>query len=662
MVHGLNYLSPGVYYLQDPRSRIYNFDPYLEKIMPISEFDFSLLKEYITSSKDETLSSMAKEHKSKYAGSSSSMTGLLSQFHFLLSNWRPINFSMLSKDFPVSSTKFTKWCKAPSAVFLRYKDGAYAIDSDNTLQSSNVLMLLGKSMEKLLTLTPDRYERYRKNNDNPVTHDEREKPEVYNYTSFGDILMRSQLDAHDPRLPGSGLFDLKSRAVVSIRMELDNHERGSGYEIRHDQGQWESFEREYHDMVRATLLKYALQVRVGRMDGIFVAYHNVERIFGFQYISLEEMDLALHGQKNTILGNQEFELSLKLLNEVLDRIIERFPKQVMLTFNIWFNADFVQSCRLLFEAKENSSSLNIYAVPVDDDEIQSSIKSAGNQVQQLKRTIYGSTESLPEAISEDLPEQNNIDHASQYFERPNNLIGEQPEQKPNVPLKHVDNSTETGVSNAEKDLVSKEEQHSINPDNRSLSPDSEKSNEIQDIGEAGEIIEPTPVSYESAPEESSQSFEDGKEIGEPSDGKFPMIGKRIRTEASEVQNNGSTSEKEEAEQPIFLLQLHVANKVNDIYVARPEQLAPADKWDLEYRIDEVKETSKALKMYSDCLKSRGKLFEETKNVEWKKSSFYIENLRRLSDKGRHWRQEQNVVDEAVGQVVYKSSDSTTLQS
>lgn len=300
--------------------------------MPISEFDFSLLKDYITTSQDETLTSIAKEKKLKYMGSSSSMTGLLSHFHFLLSNWRSINVSMLSKDFPVQSKKFTKWCKAPSAVFLCYKDGAYAIDNDNTFQTSNVLTYLGKSMEKLLTLSSDKYERYRKTNDNPVTSSEREKPEMYNYSSLGDILMRSQLDAYDPRLPGSGLFDLKSRAVISIRMEVNNHERGLGYEIKHEQGQWESFEREYHDMIRATLLKYALQVRMGRMDGIFVAYHNVERIFGFQYISLDEMDLALHGQSDTYLGNQEFELSLKLLNEILDRIVQKFPKQVMLCY------------------------------------------------------------------------------------------------------------------------------------------------------------------------------------------------------------------------------------------------------------------------------------------------------------------------------------------
>ena len=47
--------NPGIYLLQDPRSRVYNFDPYLEKIMPVHEFDFDALSEYKTSSKDQDL-------------------------------------------------------------------------------------------------------------------------------------------------------------------------------------------------------------------------------------------------------------------------------------------------------------------------------------------------------------------------------------------------------------------------------------------------------------------------------------------------------------------------------------------------------------------------------------------------------------------------------
>jgi hypothetical protein len=36
--------------------------------------------------------------------------------------------------------------------------------------------------------------------------------------------MRSQLDCVDTRLPGAGVFDVKTRAAVPIRMDLLNYE------------------------------------------------------------------------------------------------------------------------------------------------------------------------------------------------------------------------------------------------------------------------------------------------------------------------------------------------------------------------------------------------------------------------------------------------------
>ena len=324
----MRHLSPGVYQLQDTRSRVYNFDPYLQKIMPIAEFDFNALKEYITSSRDKSLSRIAKEHGKRYMGSTSSMTEVLSHFHFLLSQWRPINTSMLSKDFPASLKSFTEHQRIPSAIFLRWKDGSYAIDADKQFASATVLSMLGKSMEKLLTLQTDEFERYRKSNPGQVSEDEQLAPESYHYSTLGDFMMRSQLDAHDPRLPGTGMFDLKTRSVVSIRMDVVNYEHGIGYEIKNRRGEWESYEREYYDMIRAAFLKYSLQVRMGRMDGIFVAFHNIQRIFGFQYISLAEMDSTIHGQQDTSIGDQEFKLSLDLLNKVLDRATEKYPETV----------------------------------------------------------------------------------------------------------------------------------------------------------------------------------------------------------------------------------------------------------------------------------------------------------------------------------------------
>jgi hypothetical protein len=370
--------NPGVYYLRDLRSRVYNFDPYLSSIMPVKEFDFSALKEYITSSRDETLISAAVEEGKKYTGSTSSMTSAISHFHYLLSAWRPPNFSNLSKNFPLQYESYTGIQRAPSAIFLRWRNGTYAIDADKEFDTATVLMMLGKSMEKLLTLKTDEFERYRRKHSSSISEEERNEPESFHYTSMGDFLMRSQLDAYDSRLPGSGMFDLKTRAVASIRMDAKNYEQGLGYEIKSSQGEWESYEREYHDMIRAAFLKYSLQVRMGRMDGIFVAYHNTERIFGFQYISLEEMDTALHGTNDRTLGDAEFKVSLALLNAALDRATKKYPEQ---------------SLRLHFHTRESASGgsthMNIFAEPMTEEMIQQIQETNKAQIAEYERELLG---------------------------------------------------------------------------------------------------------------------------------------------------------------------------------------------------------------------------------------------------------------------------------
>jgi hypothetical protein len=378
--------NEGVYVLQDPRTRVFNFDPYLATIMPVKEFDFDALKQYVTSSKDTTLIGVAKKHNKKFTGSTSSMTATLAHFHYLLSSWRPINAERISKGYKPDSENFGAILRAPAATFLHYKDGTYAIDADKEYDSDTVLSMLGKSMEKLLTAPKEEYEKYRRSNSHQLTEEERNADESYHYTTFGDFMMRSQLDAYDPRLPGTGVFDLKTRAVVSIRMDAKNHEKGSSYEIRHRQGQWESFEREYYDMIRLAFLKYSLQVRMGRMDGIFVAYHNTQRIFGFQYIPLEEMDLSLHGTTDLTTGNREFMASLELWEELLKKATERFPGQ---------------SLRVHVETRPSKvvPFMYFFAEPVNDGEIKAIQEKNKEEAQKFQERVLG-IKPKPDATTE----------------------------------------------------------------------------------------------------------------------------------------------------------------------------------------------------------------------------------------------------------------------
>ncbi|KAL8791480.1 MAG: hypothetical protein Q9213_000097 [Squamulea squamosa] len=380
--------NPGVYHLQDPRSRVYNFDPYLQTIMPVADFNFDALREYITSSRDTALQELAASYNKRYVGSSSSMTGILAHFHFLLSQWRSINTQMLSREFPdQQSSKFTELQRSPSAIFLKWRNGSYAIDADKEFAGANVLMFLGKSMEKLLTLETEDFEKYRKSSPGEVPVEEQNAPESYHYSTMCDFIMRSQLDAHDPRLPGTGMFDLKTRAVVSVRMDASHPKEGAGYQIKSRQGAWESFEREYFDMIRSAFLKYSLQVRMGRMDGIFVAFHNTDRIFGFQYISLSEMDSTLHGQWDTCLGDQEFKLSIALLNDILNRATKKYPET---------------SLRLHFETREAQTPfMYIFAEPVTEDQITAIQTANDAKIQEFEQEIFGKKGDVTDGEEED---------------------------------------------------------------------------------------------------------------------------------------------------------------------------------------------------------------------------------------------------------------------
>ncbi|KAF2151127.1 Pet127-domain-containing protein [Myriangium duriaei CBS 260.36] len=372
----------GVYSLRDRHSGVYNFDPYLENIMPATEFNFNAIPAYKTSSEDEFLSKVAEEHDLRYVGSTSSMTSMLTHFHYLLSHWRELDLSMLSRGFGISGTKnsrnFTEIYRSPQAIFLRYKNGRYAIDADKEFSTPNILMHLGQSLEKLLTLPADTFERFRRSDSRGVPHEKMDSPQSFHYSKQGKILMRSQLDAYDPRLPGSGVFDLKTRAVLPIRMSSREYQDMVGYQILSDMGTYESYEREFYDMFRSTFLKYSLQVRMGRMEGIFVAYHNVEEIFGFQFMNLGEMDRVLHGQEDPSLGDQEFRASLAIVHDILDQATAEFPEK---------------SIRLHFDTRAGVvPMMYIFAEPMEEEDIEK-IQNSGNEAMMaFEREIKGESE------------------------------------------------------------------------------------------------------------------------------------------------------------------------------------------------------------------------------------------------------------------------------
>ena len=690
--------------------------------MPVAEFDFNALKEYITSSRDESLNRIAQESGKRYMGSTSSMTGVLAHFHFLLSQWRPLDISMLSKSFPRDLQSFTEFQRIPSAIFLRWKDGSYAIDADKEFASANVLSMLGKSMEKLLTLDTNDFERYRKSSPGRVTEEERSAPESYHYSTMGEFLMRSQLDAYDPRLPGTGMFDLKTRSVVSIRMDVANYEHGVGYELRSRRGEWESYEREYYDMIRSAFLKYSLQVRMGRMDGIFVAFHNIERIFGFQYISLPEMDSTLHGQSDTSIGDQEFRLSLDLLNKVLDRAAKKYPESVSSGQYVLIHiTHLLQSLRIFFETRDTQTPfMYIFVEPVTEEQV-AEIQSQNNaKIQEFERSVLGLTRGdsfgaddaqevdpkweeiqadVQKAMESDEISVDGPSHNRAAIDVDSELI-ESAINRPDVPVQDPSFASQS-VSSADSHAIAAptgNEEDDAQGENKDDIDEVEEGHEYRDataseeVAESGrqegleEFIESKAdtnamdaveaeqevggdgLAY-AAPSEGYPflSLKDALSEGFDEDGTFKGTSEREfyssaegeaedqegdHTQADQTFLDSIIQEVDEADNTddsstsgdILAMTLTLRNKVNGNYVFRPEKMTASDEWSIEYSLTEVSDQTRARALYKACQRRRSKKEETSMAEDAGTVSAFVSHLRKLSAKGREWREQQDVGD------------------
>ncbi|KAA1469832.1 Pet127-domain-containing protein [Dentipellis sp. KUC8613] len=391
LAHGLDRVlfNPGVYWFQDPRSRVYNFPTWLENVPSVNDFSFERVGTFVSSSRDQQdLWTLAKREDRTFAGSTSSLTGLLSHVYFLLSRDRHVNTANISQHFQHEPKGFTPGQRMPTSVVLKHNDGVYAIDSDKKetdLADRNVLTWLGTMLEKFLTMPQEQFSRLLYASDDPLDLTKIPEREAYRFSKSEKFVMRSQLDCHDPRVPGTGVFDIKTRAVFPIRMDVMNYEENSGYLIRKLHGPLESFEKEYYDLIRSAFLKYSFQARIGNMDGVFVAYHSTNRIFGFQYIPLDEMDECLFGAAGR--GDRVFEKCVPLLEAILSEAITLFPSQ---------------SLKLTMDKRDGENTLNAFIQP----EIWNETREGPTPVVQLDVTVENFLDgvSVPgaEAVGSDI--------------------------------------------------------------------------------------------------------------------------------------------------------------------------------------------------------------------------------------------------------------------
>ncbi|RLV96220.1 mRNA degradation protein [Spathaspora sp. JA1] len=374
--------SPGVHYLQDPRTRVYNFDPFLKNVISHKDFKFEAIQEFKPASRDKVLLEHAKKVSAKFYSSTSSMTSLLTKFYMLLNYYdgRVERFG----DVPFNGLTFN----LASSIIVkpqgsdRRGNTIYSMESDRSCDTEFLLSSMGMCLETLLTNPEDEFVKYHKSNDAVVE----QQPNVYNYATYGDFLMRSQLDCYDERLPGNGTFDLKTRAALSIRSQ--SHKPGienTNYQIWKQKGKFESFEREFRDMIRTgALMKYMFQARIGQMDGIFVAYHNVSSIFGFQYLPLQALDEIYYNNPSfeNYLSRPSDEISEDNIKDIRSKVADR---QFQFSLDIWQKLlnnhilkdlkDPNQPFRLVAKDERHGSytTLKIFVHPISNkeaDEIQ----------------------------------------------------------------------------------------------------------------------------------------------------------------------------------------------------------------------------------------------------------------------------------------------------
>ncbi|KAJ3197490.1 hypothetical protein HK101_003188 [Irineochytrium annulatum] len=328
----------------------------------------------------------------KYASSTSSITSLLSKVYQCVSQGRRVNREMFSASLSNESVNFTGTARAPTSALLRYRDGVYLVDKESPLEDeedTNVLMELGKSMEKMLTTSEREFATYLKSNKNaPNTPP---PPEAYNYAKVESFLLRSQLDCAHKKLPKQ-TFDLKTRATLPIRMDTKNYANNVDYKLRKLWGLHESYERERYDMVRSTLIKYNFQVRIGNMDGILIAYHNTRQIFGFEYLSLKAMDEMLFGSHR--YGNAGFAYSVKVLGRILDWVTAHYwGKDIRLTVKA--NVDEV-GCR----GKRNY--LEVYAELLSENGKENENKKTKRSIKRFEFEVSSNKDNMGDYSSDDV--------------------------------------------------------------------------------------------------------------------------------------------------------------------------------------------------------------------------------------------------------------------
>ena len=353
--------------------------PFFSRLPQYSQINEQCISPYFPPGSDVNLKRLAARHQAKYMMSTSTITSLLSHLYYMIANFKSPHFSGLSKAYDNEPLKFMVSQRKPNTVFLRQlktEDSRelYAIDSDAGFgePSNTVLLKMGKYMEKMFTTDADYFNDYYVLDLNtnkpridmtPEMIEELREEDYFRYMMVGKMFLRSQIDCRGQDEEGNPIvFELKTRATAPLRYDIANYIDFLDYSIIKCKGQHSSFEREFYDLVRGGFLKYIMQMKIGRMQGAAIAYHNTQKVFGFEYIKLEQMENRVFGCSE--FSDVVFDKSLAMLEKIFDHILE--DQYVMEEANSGSDSN-QKVFRIGFYASESQRTLEVMVEIFEND-------------------------------------------------------------------------------------------------------------------------------------------------------------------------------------------------------------------------------------------------------------------------------------------------------
>jgi hypothetical protein len=362
--------KPGIYRLSDMKDHIGEQRyQYLKNIPSPDEIDFSQIPPYNPPSLDTNLLNFAHNHKCKYLMSTSTISYFLSHLYYMLAGFKEANFSNMVTFREYERAKYMNAQKKPYTGFLRCVDkvnNKWALDGDSGVFTPHHLILIqmGKILERVYTMEPDHFNHtFLKDRQNLSLHAPLED-DYHRFMVLNDtICLRSQIDSKSTTNEGNIVFEIKSRALAPLRYDITQYEKYLDYSINSIYGEINSYEREYYDLIRGAFLKYYFQLKIGRMDGAFIGYHNTKENFGFEYVKTSTIEKLIFG--GSFKADIAFMMATRILTFILDKVIDEIKNEDFKFIKLGYYADSLKNVFVVTAELMNDEYLELKNLVID---------------------------------------------------------------------------------------------------------------------------------------------------------------------------------------------------------------------------------------------------------------------------------------------------------